>query len=132
MMFPKVYRDTVLKAKNGELGEEIQKFFIENLNGAIDISNVLGICSECGQYEKILDLTMYIPKKNIELPEKDYHYYMELEQYYEVFREYPHKCKKCSGNLKIVLHDESKKYKKNILCPNCKKYMIKKFIGYWD
>lgn len=37
--------------------------------------------------------------------------------------------KKYLGNLKFVLHDESKKYKRNILCPNCKKYMKKKFIS---
>ena len=61
MMFPTVYRNTVLKAKNGEIGEEIQKFFTENPNGAIDVSYVFGVCSECGQYEKILDLTMYVP-----------------------------------------------------------------------
>ncbi len=79
---------------------------------------------------KSLDLTMYIPKKNVKLPEKDYILYRYLEEYYEVFSEYPHKCKKCSSDLKIILHDESKKYKRNILCPNCKKYMIKKFIGY--
>ena len=132
MMFPLVYKNIVEKSKNGELGEEIQKFFIDNPNGVVDVENVLGFCEECGEYETIKDLTMYVPKTNYEESAKDYVFYRDLKEHYKIFKEYRHKCKNCGSDLKIVLHEESDKHKRNIICPICKKYMIKKFFGYWD
>ena len=35
-LFPKVYAETVQKAKEGELGEELKSFFAEHKDGAIN------------------------------------------------------------------------------------------------
>ena len=49
--FPMVYEQTITAARNGELGKEIQQFLNEHPDGAIDVSNTLAICSQCGEYK---------------------------------------------------------------------------------
>ena len=63
-LFPSVYAKTVQRAKNGELGEEIQQFFEEHPDGAVNAENVTLCCNSCGILATKMDLTMYIPKKN--------------------------------------------------------------------
>ena len=60
--FPFVYDETVQKAKDGELGVEIQKFFDEHPDGAINADYVTLCCDECGELFTGQDLTMYVPK----------------------------------------------------------------------
>ncbi len=127
-MFPIVYAEAVQKAKYGKLGEEIQNFFKEHKDGAIDAEYVVLCCEDCSHLTTDMDLTMYIPKEK--KPEKlehgrwavaapfegaDYVTWFDLEEYYTKFAEYPHKCDRCGGKMKI-LHEEDDM---NILCPEC-------------
>ena len=47
-LFPQVYKETLDKAKNGELGPELEIFFKEHKDGAIDASNTVLCCEDCG------------------------------------------------------------------------------------
>ncbi|MBO7388830.1 MAG: hypothetical protein J6T90_04640, partial [Methanomicrobium sp.] len=104
----------VKKAKDGELGEDIQNFFKEHKDGAIDAEHVVLCCEDCGHLTTDVDLTMYIPKEK--KPEKSEHsIWSYLEEYYTKFAEYPHKCEKCGGRMKILRENDDM----DLLCPEC-------------
>ena len=138
-MFPKAYEETVRKAKNGELGKEIQTFFREHEDGAVNAENVTLCCTECGDLTYGKDLTMYVPKgkksdkkekgnKSGSAPDKDIAYvsWMDLEENYTEFAKYPHKCEKCGGDMRILDEDD------DVLCPNCKVPLEVKEHIMWD
>lgn len=138
-LFPTVYAETVQKAKDGELGQELQDFFKEHEDGAIDAEGVTLRCSECGAYESGMDLTMYVP--NDKKPEKiqhgrwsvaapydgaDYVSWTDLEEYYTEFAKYPHKCKKCGGSMSIL--DDGA----DMPCPECGEMLEPTDFIMWD
>lgn len=47
-LFPMVYSETEQKAKDGDLGNEVQEFFKEYPDGAIDAEDVTLCCDKCG------------------------------------------------------------------------------------
>ena len=127
LMFPKVYAETVQKAKSGELGKELQEFFKEHEDGAINAECVNLCCGNCGHLTNDMDLTMYVPNEN--KPEKLEHsrwtVFMsfedtefvdksDLEEFYTEHAKYPHKCEKCGGNMKVLSEDSE------MMCPECK------------
>ena len=139
MMFPLAYMETAEEMKNGEKGEEAKKFFAEHPDGAVNCKYVLMRCTECGQYDCREDLTMYVPKEgythnipkgkcSVAMPFSgcDYVSDYELEECYTVFAEYPHKCEKCGGNMKILRDDDVK------TCPDCGAELEEHECGCWD
>ena len=128
-MFPAVYAETVAKGKRGELGAELQKFLLEHPDGAIDASNVVGVCKKCGALENLIDLSMYLPTEGY-TPEKpkgrwsvafpaddiDYVAPSDLQGDYALFARYPHRCKQCGGEMKIFTEETIGRIK----CPRCK------------
>ena len=127
--FPMEYAEAVKQAKNGELGEEIQNFFKEHKDGAIDAEHVVLCCEDCGNFREGMDLTMYIPnEKKPEKPEHgrwsvaypfegaDYVAWYDLEECYTKFAEYPHICEKCGGRMEILRENDDM----NLLCPKCR------------
>ena len=138
-MYPSVYTETVQKAKDGELGKELQNFFNEHADGAIDTKNVILCCEKCGHLDNDMDLTMYIPKTkktiintqgkwSIAMPFKDTYYasWLDLKDYYKEFAKYPHRCEKCGGKMKIL--KENAKLK----CPKCKVTLNTEKSILWD
>lgn len=138
-LFPMVYAETVQQAKNGELGEEIQNFFKEHDDGAIDAGNVTLCCDKCGALKTDMDLTMFVPKDNkpsqiehgrwtVGMPFEGAEYVCDsdLSEYYNEYMKYPHKCDECGGSMHIVKRGEPLK------CPKCKKDL--KVVGFinWD
>ena len=110
--FLTVYKETVQKAKSGELGEETKAFFKEHPDGAINAEYVTLCCDECGELFTGQDLTMYAPKRGKR--RDDYAMVDDLERYYSEELKYPHKCEKCGGSAHIVGSEET------LLCPHCK------------
>ncbi|MBQ3336516.1 MAG: hypothetical protein IJG80_03845 [Selenomonadaceae bacterium] len=140
-LFPSVYKETMEAAKNGALGEKLQRFLTENPNGAIDVSNVVSVCKKCGEIENVLDLTMYFPKKgfspvkpqgrwSVAFPfiGEDYVTPWDLQEHYKVFVKYPHKCKRCGAEVELVTEEHLEK----INCPNCHKSLSVEDIINWD
>ncbi len=138
-MFPKVYAETVRKAKAGKLGKILKTFYEEHPDGAINAENVALCCDSCGHLKSGKDLTMYIPKGKIPErsaderwcvafphPEEKYVMSYELDEYYEKYADYPHKCGKCKGKMHIVKEDEI------LLCPICKDPMEVFEVLMWD
>ena len=129
MLYPVIYEKTIISAKNGELGENIKQFFIENPDGVIDISKVLARCTQCGQYELVQDLSLYLSK---DIKEK-YPIFGRLKDNYKLFSKYQHYCKICNGEMKIFKEEDLKKHNKNdFICPICNNKMIIKNCGFWD
>lgn len=126
-MFPSFYQETVQSAKSGELGEEIRDFFKEHEDGAINAEYVSLCCDQCGNLENGVDLSMYVPngKKtdkeehgrwSVAFPFEGAHYVTtsDLEEYYQLYARYPHRCEKCGGEMHVVQENEK------LLCPDCK------------
>lgn len=137
-LFPKVYDETLEKAKSGELGQELKAFLEEHEDGAIDASMSVFRCNNCGELANYINLTMYIPKNNttneengmwsISFPFKGGDYVMpwDLKLYYTEYAKYPHKCEKCGMDMTVVEDDE------NILCPKCKNPLEDFELILWD
>lgn len=138
-LFPKVYAETVQKAKEGELGEELQTFFADHKDGAINAKRVVVCCEKCGNLGCATDLTMYVP--NNRKPEKiehgrwsgafgfegaDYVSWTDLDEYFVEYAKYPHKCDKCGGTMRILKEDDE------IVCPECKVPLETADIIMWD
>ncbi len=139
MMFPRVYAETVRKAKNGELGKEIQAFFMEHPDGAINAESVSLCCEKCGHLTNGRDLTMYVPKagKPNKLEHRSgstakpsdaerYKSRFELEDYYVEYKKYSHKCDKCGGSMRIMEEGEE------FVCPECKVPLERGLQIVWD
>ena len=137
--FPSVYNEMVQKAQNGELGKEIQTFFAEHEDGAIDAEYVTLCCEDCGNLSKGKNMTMYVPVEQkpesfehrawsvaFDFEGADYVTKSDLEEYYQEYAKYPHRCDKCGGTMKIMDKVEEK------LCPKCKVPLEITNIMMWD
>ena len=138
-LFPKVYKETVQKAKSGELGDVLKTFFEEHPDGVINAENITLCCDKCGHLDTAKDLTMYVPRDdntvNIEhgkwtvgIPFEGADYYTEYDliEHFTEYMKYPHKCEKCGGDMrKLTSHDKLK-------CPDCKTTMEEQRMILWD
>ncbi len=126
-LFPVEYAETVQKAKNGELGEEIQNFFKEHEDGTIRADIVTLRCEKCGTLKSEKDLTMFVPKGNklnqidhgkwsVAMPFEGAQYVDDddLKRYYTEYMKYPHKCDNCGGSMHKLRNEEE------LACPACK------------
>ena len=159
LMLPKVYEETVQKAKLGELGAELKKFFEEHPDGAIDVSYALGLCKKCGAFYTVTDLSTYLPIDDFSpnkgycprsvaesFHEAEYVLPRDLNEHYELFAKYPHKCK-CGGEMKIFNEDDFQKTRhsmetsfptfvteiRDFDCPRCHgKLLVEGYTMLWD
>ena len=137
-LFPKVYAETIEKAKSGELGPQLEVFFKEHEDGAIDASETILCCEQCGALRNEVDLTMYVPNKSmprnnngrwsLSFPFKGAEYVTpwDLKEYYTEYAKYPHKCEECGGNMRVVEENEE------LLCPTCKEPLEFLEMILWD
>ncbi len=128
-LFPRVYEETIKKAKDGELGDVLRDFFEKNPAGALNAENITLCCDQCGALSGDMDLTMYTPKdkaKSNRETERRYVTGYELERDYSEVMKYPHKCKKCGGDMHRVTYGERLK------CPECKVEMEETVLMCWD
>lgn len=120
--YPEKYLEIINDALIGNLGAEIQKFLIDNPRGVIDISRVMVNCENCGKFEMVRDLSMYLPKENYlqknnpPLPE-------DLKNDFEKIADYNHKCSYCGEPVEIITA-ENFSPKIILRCPNCESEMI--------
>ncbi len=127
MLFPLVYAETIQKAKSGELGKDMQNFFEEHDDGAIDASYVTICCDNCGDIARAQDLTMFVPaNENVKrtahgrwsvamsFDDVDHVSKWDLKKDYREYAKYTHVCKKCGGNMHIAPREET------LMCPKCK------------
>ncbi len=139
MLFSTVYKDTVDKAKKGELGEEVREFFEKNEDAAMDSEMIVLCCEECGHLENKKDLTLYIldEKKRDEaeigcsylgIPKhkRDCETHKDLVNCYIEVAKYPHKCEQCGGKMKILRKNDE------LFCPRCKIPLMKNGWFLWD
>lgn len=129
MFFPMVYKETIQKAKNGELGEELKCFFEKNPQGVLNAEQVTLCCDQCGALSGNMDLTMYIPKNSQDqdsAENRSYIFERELESDYREVMKYPHKCEKCGGDMHRV------KWSEVLKCPDCKVEMEVSGLMCWD
>ena len=102
MLFPRLYTHTIKKIKKGKYGEEMKKFLEENPKGAINCNSEIVRCPKCGKLEEVLNLSMYVPRKNNKDTDNSYVSPWELRGKYKKVKEYKHICPKCSTVMKKV------------------------------
>ncbi len=153
-LFPKVYEETIKKAKKGELGKQIQSFLEKNPDGVIDCDKVLLRCDHCGLLFTDLDLAMYNPSQQYEPEPKpfwsiacrfegaEYVTKRELEDHYDLVERYEHICPKCHAVMDVITMAEMEKKMRrafqnedqmsDIPCPECKKPLQLTGFMNWD
>ena len=131
IMFPMQYQELKEAAIKGDLGKEIKDFFAEHPEGAIDADTVVARCRKCGKYECVSNLSMYFPKDNTKKKEKgrwsvampfegeDYVAPWDLQESYELYAKYPHKCEACGGDMDIISEEDLEQ--NGLICPICGK-----------
>ena len=135
MVFPMVYSETVEKAKLGKLGRSLQRFLQDHPEGAIDCANYIIRCPKCGELRCGPGLDMYVPRKGQDpateqqgiwstaMPFEDESYVLpwDLEELYDLFARYPHRCGRCKGAAVIVGEEafEHEIANGNVMCPCC-------------
>ena len=120
MLFPVVYEENVKKMKSGELGSEAKEFFEKYPNGVINSEQVVAKCKDCGNYDVVDDLTMYMPKEGVNVPDEvGYIFEEDIKDSYVKYMDYPHKCSKCGGSSKVYKSFEKKASKGELKCPKC-------------
>ena len=132
MLFPSVYQNTVSEIKEGKYGEEYKKFFEENPNAAVNCERVFAVCGKCGKFDTVMDLSLYVPKKNDDSIQ-NIGYVMEedLKSNFKKCKSYDHKCS-CGGSMMITdligaLVD------RKVKCPKCSANMeLTDELVMWD
>ncbi len=127
-MYPAVFADTQEAAKSGELGATLKRFFTEHPDGVVDPEYVPAQCEKCGEYVDVVSLDMYIPRKgkqetksmrrwSVAMPFENAEYVApgEINERYDFFKEFPHRCGSCHGKVKILRDVNLEKLK----CPHC-------------
>lgn len=145
-MFPIVYKETVEAMKKGDYGVQGKKFFEEHPDGAIACETVIARCTECGECGQVSDLTMYVPKKNIHpnakkhgrwsvaMPFEGAEYFTswELDEEFDVYEKYDHRCPKCNGRAEIIEDFENKLESGKLGCTKCDGTMEITGMIMWD
>lgn len=144
--FPAVYKETVAAMKKGDYGEQGKKFFEEHPDGAIACDAVVARCTECGKCMQVPDLTMYIPKKgsnpmaikhgrwSVAMPfaESPYFTHRDLDEHFEIFSKFDHRCPKCNGKAEIIENFESMLKNGTLKCTKCDGTMKIAEMMMWD
>lgn len=134
------YRDTVLKIKAGQFGQEWKKLFESTPGAVVEADRELFVCPSCGTYQEGQDLTIYEPAMPFEpkpsayppedpylateqkwlsetitkLREKnEYTPPRELRGWYKVVKAYEILCPKCGISMRKYTDGEK------IKCPKC-------------
>ena len=152
MLFPLVYEETLQKAKDGELGHQMQELALNTKNVAIDAELKVYYCGKCNHWESDTCYSLYAPNFDKPVPEvvpsiwkeigvkceerlfdydaAEYVTEWELKNYYHLIRRYIHKCPKCKSRMHIA----TKKELDNLRCPDCGGEKDKEFVGFmnWD
>lgn len=132
MMFPSVYTDTIMNARNGKFGKTTQEIMQQNKYAVMDVGYVLFYCDKCGYIKSDDPLDIYIAKDIESFKKREYGiktveewgevpYWSapseEDEDYNDFIKVYTHihRCPKCRHKMKIVTEE----YLKNTPCPKC-------------
>lgn len=118
MLFPVVYEETVSKIRKGKYGKEYKQFFEEHPNAAVNCENEAAVCTGCGRFECVKNLSLYLPKDENKKTGQGYKMACDLEEDYVKCMEYEHKCSVCRSPMKFIdLLEEMRNGK--VSCPEC-------------
>ena len=146
-MFPRVYQTAVERMKSGEYGEQGKKFFKEHPDGAISCETVVAKCLSCGDCGPVPDFTMYVPKPDYNpekaeheddysvfpsLREEEYVSWLDLEEHYDEYEKFDHRCPECGGKAEIIPDFEKQLEEGTLGCPKCDGLMEIEDIIKWD
>lgn len=149
-LYPKEYSDTIEKMKNGFFGNQGKEFWEAFPDGAISCERIVVQCKDCGSLMAVPELSMYIPKDSFNPSTVErkvpwstafsgagYNYvsFSELENHYELFEMYDHRCSKCNSNTIIVpgfTENMIDGIDRHVRCPGCGNILEIEIKGSWD
>ena len=145
-IFPRFYSEVIEGMKKGKYGKTAQRFLEDHPNGAVDCVSAVCICENCGALASVINMDMYIPKPGYTQPqheidagndpseETSYVTKSDLEENYNLYRHYLHRCPKCRRKMKVLGEKEfrQKMEEKELVCPNCKSELEIAGLGMWD
>lgn len=113
--------------RNEAFGQEYAKILKETQYGFADTTQAIYQCTQCGDFESME--TLDICQQNEELEKM--HFCIYAENKTKMVREYVHRCKKCNGVMKKILHDEEVP-SVDVKCPSCNQNTEIIEVGVWD
>ena len=150
MLYPKTYAETVIKMKEGQFGPQGKEFFETFPEGAISCEEIVVQCNDCGKLMSVPDLSLYVPKDEIDCTKIErnipwssgfsglgYEYVSlsELDEHYQLFERYRHRCSKCKGYASAVLGFTgcmNENIDRHVKCPECGLSIEIVIVGMWD
>lgn len=149
-LYPKVYVETIDAMKEGRFGQQGKEFLEAFPNGAISCENIVVQCNDCKKLMVVPELSLYVPKEGYDFTKSnrkkrwssgfsgnDYEYVspIELNDHYQLFEEYDHRCLYCNGHTSVVpgfTECMDKSIDKRVSCPECGSMIEINFTGIWD
>ena len=111
-LYPTLLRDAIENGKTGKLGEEMEEFFKEYPNGALNISEAAYFCKKCNAIKNEPKYTMYVPKEDgADVP--DFYMPGEIHLWFRKYKNYSHKCEECGNKMNLLTANAKPK------CPGC-------------
>ena len=150
LAYPWVYSQTIKKLKEGQYGKQGKEFLEAFPDGAITCHKIVVQCNDCKQLMCVPELLLYVPKDGFN-PKKyvrktpwsvsfsgegyDYVTFDELDDYYELFEEYDHRCSHCNGHTTVVpgfTDSMNPGIERKVCCPNCGSLLDIEIFEMWD
>lgn len=137
--YPSQFQGAVEAARKGQYGKDYRRkilFHVEVLGqiAAIDLTRTITQCEDCGEYQVIVDNTLYaLPKKwypglrDWAVGQKEFFITPEeMRAHGKVIGEVDHQCRDCGGKLRVIEGEPPE-----LPCPKCGSMMAQK-LDLWD
>lgn len=142
--YPRVFVDTMEKAKSGRQGKKLKKLLIKHPEVVVDPEIVLMVCPKCHWLFHGMDLTAYIPKPGYDRSKEpkrvwssasryndlDYVSPADLRLHYDIIQKYDHSCERCGTELELIHDNEIGQ--RIIPCRKCGTAMTARTVSNWD
>lgn len=138
-LYRMTYKNVVDEIHNGKYGQELKDLMNSTDNVAVDAVETLFYCSECGSWEVLPDLSLYIACNDIAIEDvkqgspviptierKDF-------PQYRLLKKYDHICPKCNKPMQGVNDNEYNKLSGlRLSCPKCSGELNCSSAFHWD
>lgn len=101
-MFPNDYSELIKGIEAGRFGQEWQEIAAQTEHYAIDAESHLFRCEKCGYWECEPSLSIYAPKNEDLVSEREYVTAEELKSNYTLIKERTRTCARCGHDMRML------------------------------
>lgn len=132
------YREEIQAMKAGKYGKTRADFLAAHPDAVIDVAYKVVICPECGAFENVMDLSIYVPREGknkdgywvdedgLIIPEWDF------QAHCNKMMDYPRKCLDCHHTMVDCADEVALAMQGQLKCPKCHGKMEVNGMMMWD